>query len=511
MPAPVLPQQLLESAIAQQRDAILITEADRIDPGGRRIVFINPAFTAMTGFTPEDALGKTPQITVGEKTDRATLQRIQAAIEHKSPVREEVFKYKKDGTPFWVEIDIAPVVEADGRCRYLVCVMRDISDKKQLQARLVESDRMAALGTLAAGVAHEINNPLAYVLSNLELATRQAARLEQAAPGLALDELHGALADALHGVERMTRLVRDLRTFSRADALETGPVELSGVLDSCIGIVRHQARHRTNLVREYAEARPAQGNESRFAQVFLNLLVNAVQAIPEGNPEAHEVRVRLYDDAGPMVRVEVQDTGEGIAAEVLPRIFEPFFTTKPVGVGTGFGLAIAHGIVSAFGGTIEVQSELGRGSRFRVALPAAIVPALDPPAAHAEAAARRARVLIVDDEGHLLRSLTRLLEAEHDVVVAGGGLEALAVLGRDFAFDLILCDLMMPAMSGIELYRRVRAGWPGLERRVAFMTGGTLTSEVTEFLNGVANPRLEKPLSVATLSGLLRDAIASPG
>jgi PAS domain S-box-containing protein len=498
--------RLVEIALAHQRDAMLITEADRVHPAGRRILWINPAFTAITGFSPAEAIGRTPGITVGSKTDRATLGRIQEAIEAKRPIREEVLKYKKDGTSFWAEIDIAPVAGTDGVCRHFVCVMRDITEKKLLQAQLLEADRLASLGTLAAGVAHEINNPLAYVLSNVEFARRW---LEQLPAGDDLDDVRTAVDEARHGAERVSRIVADLKVFSRREPVEAGPVDVARVLDGCVQMVGNQIRHRARLVREYGDAPPALGDESRLAQVFLNLLINALQAIPVGNAEEHLIHIRVSPSDG-MVVVEVRDSGTGIAPEVLPYVFDPFFTTKPAGVGTGFGLSICHGIVRAAGGRIDVESRPGEGALFRVSLPAAHRAARGQAPAPAPAPSpgvdeQRRRVLVVDDEPMLTRSLERVLGDQHDVVAATSGAEALDRLAGDERFDLILCDVMMPEMTGIELYQRVRSAWPGLERRIAFMTGGAFANGVAEFLDGLDNPRLDKPLNFALLRALLRE------
>ncbi|MFY2556868.1 two-component regulator propeller domain-containing protein [Corallococcus terminator] len=244
---------------------------------------------------------------------------------------------------------------------------------RQTQAQLVQAGRMAAVGQLAAGVGHEINNPLAYIVSNLEHASEESDALakelgEARDAGMRLREVGQALREALHGADRVRRIVRDLKTFSRPDDEKQGPVELGSVLDSAVKIAMGELRPRAKVVRDYGDVTWVEGNEARLAQVFLNLLINAAQALPEGRAEENEVRLVTRGGPDGWVLAEVRDTGSGISPESLGRIFDPFYTTKPVGVGTGLGLSLCHAYVTAMGGTISVESELGKGSVFRVAL-----------------------------------------------------------------------------------------------------------------------------------------------
>ncbi|WP_284667054.1 ATP-binding protein [Myxococcus sp. SDU36] len=261
------------------------------------------------------------------------------------------------------------VRERSGR-RLLAGVAVDVTDRKAMQAQLVVSDRLAAVGTLAAGVAHEINNPLAFVLSNLSFLAGELHALARELPSGRMGELEEVLREATDGAHRVRQIVRDLRTFSRGDDEVATAVNVQAVLESAITLARSELKVRAQLVRDYREVPLVEGNEGRFGQVFLNLLINAAQAIPLGNSEQHEVRLSLRK-AGDRVVIEVRDTGVGMPPEVRARIFDPFFTTKPVGEGTGLGLSICHGIVTGFGGDISVESEEGRGSTFRVSLPVA--------------------------------------------------------------------------------------------------------------------------------------------
>lgn len=265
---------------------------------------------------------------------------------------------------------------------------RALAERAKMQSLLVQSDRMAALGLLAASVVHEVNNPLTTVLANLEFieaetrrARAQVAELpvpEEARPELVratarLAGLEDVLAETREGAERMRAIVRDIKTFARGDDPRSMPVDLRAVLESTLKMASAHTRNRAQVVRDFGDAPLVEGSESRLAQVFLNLVVNAAQAIPEGAAGDNEIRVRLRTGRQHEAVVEVSDTGNGIAPEHLPRIFDPLFSTKSTGEGTGLGLSICASIVESLGGRIEVESKVGRGTLFRVILP----PALD--------------------------------------------------------------------------------------------------------------------------------------
>ncbi len=242
----------------------------------------------------------------------------------------------------------------------------DITDRKRMEAQLLLADRMASVGTLAAGVAHEINNPLACILSNLDFALDE---LRRGAP--ASDDVLRAIEEAKEGGVRVREIVRDLKTFSRAQAGARQVVDLRKVIESAASLAQNEIRRRARLLLDLGEVPTVLGSEQRIGQVILNLLINAAQAIPDGQVDVNRVEVRTWIGADGRARVEISDTGSGIPPEILGRIFDPFFTTKPVGVGTGLGLAICHGIVTELGGEIAVLSELGKGTTFTVTFPAA--------------------------------------------------------------------------------------------------------------------------------------------
>ena len=394
--------------------------------------------------------------------------------------------------------------------RHLV-VLRDVTERRQLHARLALADRMVSVGTLAAGVAHELNNPLAYVNANLAFVAERLARLVERRPpaGGAVDaslvaQLEDAVRDAREGAERMRVIVRDLRTFSRAEEDKVGPVDVRPVLESCINMAWNEIKHRARLVRDLAPVPPVTGNEARLGQVFLNLLVNAAQAIPEGRAPENEIVVRTRPLQGGRLAVEIRDTGCGIEPESLPRIFDPYFTTKPPGVGTGLGLAICHSIVAAHGGEIEVESVPGRGSTFRVVLRAAEESREEHALAAAPAAPRpRGRILVVDDEPLVGTVIQRSLQGHHQVDFVPSARAALERLEAGQQFDVVLTDLLMPEMSGMDLYREILLRDRRLAEKMVFLTGGAFTPAASDFLAREAVECVEKPFEIEAIRAVI--------
>ncbi len=475
-----------------------------------RIVYANPKTVERLGVGIAAAIIGEPLSKI-VSADNVRTPRLVSTTESGRPAPVEQRWLRQDGSAISVEV-VQDEVVFEGTLANVV-IARDLTERNQIAAAMIEMDRMAAIGILAAGVGHEINNPLAYVLANLEFVTGELDSIIAELPDEAkvrladrIADLTQALADTNHGAHRVRAIVQDLRTFARGEDSIATLVDVRQILDSSVRMAAVQIRQRGMVERKYDDDLPSVlANESRIGQLFLNLVVNAAQALSEGAPGENRIEIVARSD-GQFVCVEIADTGSGIPTDVLPRIFEPFFTTKPTGQGTGLGLSICRRIVMDLGGDIGVTSELGKGSRFTVHLPSAsaIGRTSMPVVAHRAKSLRRARILCVDDEAAIGQAIKRVLVAEHDVELVTSATEALARVQAGHRFDLILCDLMMPGMSGMDLHRELLRATPDVASRVVFLTGGAFTQRARDFLEGVGNPRLEKPIGIDAL----RDAIA---
>lgn len=439
----------------------------------------------------------------------------------------------KDGRIF--ERYSAPLVDPTPVPLGRVWLFRDVTFEKRLQASVAQSDRLASMGMLAAGVAHEINNPLSYILYNLESLTedfsRHAEQLKGAHGSLVtllgsatlgpllgsrleafwpstLDDFVARLNEALGGARRIKDIARGLSSFSRVEKERVSAIELRGAIESAISIAYNEIKYRAQLVKDYGTHARVFASDGRLSQVFLNLLVNAAHSIPDGDVEHHRISVRTWEQ-GNEVFAEVRDTGCGIPEEHLARIFDPFFTTKPAGVGTGLGLHIVRSILVGYGGSIDVISEINQGTRFLVRLPKAslgdgsdsLVPSSLP-----DLGGPRGRILVIDDDLGIRRTLARMLKG-HEVVLAESGERALQILREDTQFDVILCDMMMPQITGSDVHLWLNQHNPLLVKRLVFMTGGAFTASAQLYLDGVDNPKLEKPIDARSLQKRVREWI----
>jgi two-component system cell cycle sensor histidine kinase/response regulator CckA len=484
---------------------------------------MNPVAERLTGWTLADARGKSlPEVLplFDEDTRAQVEDPVVRALREGAPVTlpKRTVLHRRDATEIPIADTCAPIRGEGGSVQGGVLVFRDLTPQRTAEAvqasfqkQLLFADRMAAVGTLAAGAAHEINNPLTYVVANVDLAIEQIRVLGGGAASGPMKELEDLLLEAREGIGRVTKIVRGLKTFSRHPEEErTDVVDVPPVIDLSINMVSNEIRHRARLVKDYGPLPLVDADEARLGQVFVNLLVNAAQAFPPGCSDANEIRVTTSTDPAGRAVVEVRDTGSGIPPAVVGHIFEPFFTTKPVGVGTGLGLAISHNLVTAMGGEISVQTEVGAGTTFRVALP---------PSRSSEAtvvrtnghskpvATQRASVLVVDDEPAVGSAICRVL-AYHDVTFVTSAQEALDLLAAGRMFDVLLSDVMMPQMSGMELYRQIVGLYPKMASKVVFVTGGAFTPEASAFLDRVGNERIEKPFEPRSLRELIRRLVA---
>jgi two-component system, NtrC family, sensor kinase len=396
--------------------------------------------------------------------------------------------------------------EHSSRLEMEALARRQAGQLQAAQEKLVQSGRLVVAGQLATGVGHEINNPLSFVTGNLHVSLEQLGMLAnelESSMAERLRETMQALEDARKGAERIRTIVRDLRTLARSDETRMGPVDVISALEFSLSMAAPHLRHRARVVRHLESVPRVLGSEAKLGQVFLNLLINAAQAIPEGDATNHSITLTTRRE-GNQVVVEVQDTGRGMSKEVLERIFEPFFTTKPPGEGTGLGLTISMGIIRGMGGEMKIRSEPGRGSTFQVVLPVLdeqMVPVV--PESKKQEAPQRRRVLIIDDEPSICSMMRRILGKFHQVVVVHSGREALTLLEADDGFDRVFCDLMMADMTGMDLHAHLSQRRPEYLPRFIFMTGGGFTDRARAFLADETVSSIDKPFEPATIRELV--------
>lgn len=460
-----------------------------------RIVFINPVAIRLLGADPDRVLGTSILEYLPPEDARLTMERIGQMMRTGQDLPPNEYRVKADPKRV-VEIKSTPCMW--GTDRAVIAYARDVSERKAMQEKLVAADRFAALGKLAASVAHEINNPLTYAHANLEM-------IELRLHGLGIATLDPMITDAKHGLDRIATVTKDLRVFARTDTTPAGPVDLVAAIEQSLRMVDNELRHRAKCTRRFATNLPmVHGSSARLEQVFVNLFINAIHAL--GNPATDEIAIELEaDDAHVVARVI--DSGCGIPDDTLDKIFEPFYTTKPSGLGMGLGLAVCKNLVESDGGSIRIASG-PTGTTVTVELPRAAEAAKPlEPSAEVPAAGRR-RVLIVDDEPFIRDTLCVLLSAYHEVVSADGGAAALAALATD-RFDVIISDVMMPGMNGLELYRRIAREHAGVERSVIFVTGGMYAPDLVAFLEETRSKCLAKPFKLEQLLGAI-DEIRSP-
>jgi PAS domain S-box-containing protein len=407
--------------------------------------------------------------------------------------------HKPDGSLTWISVNARPSARIDGRATEVVTTFHDITPLKRAAESLALQQRLAATGTLVAGVGHEINNPLAFMIGNLDMALRELREVAGPSPSSRQRDLIEMLSDARMGAERIRKIVRGLRSLSRED-VALHPVDLQHIIDHSLGMSLHELRHCATVRLDIAGAPQALADESRLTQVLVNLLVNAGQAFASPDPEHNRVIVSVSVIDGDRIRISVRDNGPGVPQELSSRIFDPFFTTKGVGQGTGLGLAVSRGIVNGMGGTLTLESPAEGGAVFHVDLRAVDAVYAMPQDDTLRVPGPRGRVLVIDDDAAVLSTLRRVLAQEHDVVAVRDPREVAPLLDGGARFEVILCDLMMPHLSGLDVYDLIRARHPSLAERVVFVTGGSTAERTDRRLDHVPNEVVEKPF---TLTGIL--------
>lgn len=499
------------------------------------ILDINKSALKQLGYKRNDLVGKPFSTVYTPESYRKILPLTSEWKQTKQLRDEELSIITKDGNKRTVLLSTSCVTDPNGGIIHSIAVQRDITERKQIQAQIAQSDRLSSMGMLAAGIAHEINNPLSYVLYNLESLSEDIPKLlgqlreykcaAERSYGTewtnelfdnrmekinhpSFDDIQDRFSDALEGTQKIWEIARGLGAFSRVEEDQLASVNPIHVVEVAINMAFNEIKYRARLFREYGKVSTVMASEGRLSQVFLNLLINSAHSIDEGNVENNQIGVRTWMN-NDEVCIEVRDSGKGIKSSNMDKLFEPFFTTKEDGVGTGLGLYISRNIIESYGGRIKVKSIFGKGTHVTVYLPVRRDNQETKQSVSekvAEVPDIHGRILVVDDEEGIRTAIARILQA-HEVVEAKSGEEAKRILEVDQTFDLILCDMMMPRVSGVDLHKWLVQFNPKLAKQVIFITGGAFTPRAWDYLNKVDNLRLEKPFDIRSFIALTKKRI----
>jgi two-component system NtrC family sensor kinase len=488
-------------------DAIVMLDADD------RIVDFNPSAEQIFGYGRAAVLGKKMAETLVAPKHRAIYKRARRTAADPAKGwdgrRSELEVVRADGAALPAELTVTPVA-VEGR-RLFTAFLRDLTEARQAQSEierqrdaLYQSEKLTALGSLLAGVAHELNNPLSVVVAQAMLMEETAS--DQRAIGRA-QEIRSA-------AERCARIVRTFLSMARQQTPEQGAVNLNGLIENGLELLDYALRTNSiEVVRNLDPALPEiWGDADQLHQVVANLVINAQQAMMD-RPQPRRLTVATGTDAeSGMARLTFDDTGSGVPPDLRLRIFDPFFTTKPTGIGTGIGLAVCHGVIESHGGTIAVEDAPGGGARFTIVLPPgdSVDASLEPVAEDQRADGNGQRILVVDDEVEIAAALAEVLTMEGlHVDVADSGPAALdCIAGSEY--DLILTDLRMPHMDGPGFYRQLEQEYPHLCRRVIVLTGDTLHASASDFLKRTGLPMIEKPFDPSDVLRLVAETLDKP-
>ncbi len=470
-------------------DAVVSTDQDHV------ITSWNKAAERIYGFSEAEALGKTTVELLQPEYVSVTREEALSQLFATGQWSGETRQNAKGGRPLQIISSVRLVRDSAERLLGAVGIHRDVGEERRIEAKMAQSERLASVGLLAAGVAHEINNPLTHVMYNLG----NLVEYFREGPGRAVAESSSLLKgaeDALDGTERVKTIVHQLHTFSKVGDGGLGRVHIHDIVDTALKFAENEIRFRARLSVEFDHVPAVMVNEGKLAQIFLNLLINAAHSIDEGDLDNNLISVRSWID-GDELAVSISDTGRGIPRENLDQIFDPFFTTKAAGQGSGLGLWVCNNVITNLGGSIEAHSVVGEGSQFIVRLPYVEPepPAPNRPATPIGEPSPGRSLLLVDDEPTVVMVIQAMLKGQHKFVVASSGEEAIAALNNDAQFDGIICDLMMPGQTGMDVHAFLREQGSDLADRILFVSGGAFTPRAKEFLASVQNPKLLKPFT----------------
>jgi two-component system cell cycle sensor histidine kinase/response regulator CckA len=502
---------LLSTAVEQSKESIIITDAV-LDMPGPKIIFVNPAFTKMTGYTAKEAIGNTPRILQGPRTDRQLLDRLRRELGKGDFFEGESINYRKGGEAFELEWQVAPIRGKDGAVTHFVAIQHDVTEKNQMEARLFQAQKMETVGKLAGGVAHEFNSILTAIIGQSELLLSEL-------PG---DSVLGNSAREIRlAADRAAALTRQLLAYGRKQILQPEVLDLNRVLLDMIGTLQHlmgrdvDVRFVPTPSLHHVKIDPGQ-----MDQVIVSIAMNTADAMPNGgrftletaNILLDEEQVRAYPGLKPggYVMLAMSDTGMGMTDEVKARAFEPFFSTKETGEGTGLGLATCYGIIKQSDGHISLYSEVARGTTLKIYLPQieTTAPTTNRLPKSPELPHGTETILLAEDDPSLLEMAANLLRRlGYTVLTARDGVEAMTLKHkRDVGhIDLLLTDIVMPHMSGKELSDRIRALYP--HTKILFTSAYTENAVVHQGVLDEGIVLLQKPFTPSTLASKVREVL----
>lgn len=506
----------LSQAVEQSPASIVITDVRG------RVEYVNPTFTHVTGYSLEEIRGQNPRILQSGETPQTTYTQMWQTITAGQNWQGEFHNRTKNGDLYWETASVSPILDSNGQITHYVGVKQNITEQKNLQAqlqkhnqelaraleqlertkdRLVQSEKLAAIGELLAGVAHELNNPLAAIVLYSQLLQRKGIN----------EEIQHDVEQIVLQARRASNIVRSLLDFARQRPSERVRTQINDVIKSTIALLDYELRTRSVVVSlQLADLPLTQADPHQLQQVFVNLINNGLQAMYQAHGGGHLVITTEYctsqfcELGDNCLRILVQDDGPGVPSGIKLRIFDPFFTTKAPGEGTGLGLSVCHGIVSDHNGYIWVEDNSAGGATFVIELPVLAPPPLETgimmsQTEIAAADSNNTAILIIDDEQSISLILARILRRQgYSVDIAHDGQTGLTYMAEK-SYHLILCDLWMPGMSGTDFYQRMVQRYPQMAQHVIFTTGDTTNGSTNAYLNERGLTCLSKPFELDEL------------
>ncbi|MCP5100631.1 MAG: PAS domain-containing protein [Chloroflexi bacterium] len=506
--------RLLEAAIVNTSDTVIITQSQPKSLAQAGIVYVNKAFTKATGYTYKEIVGQSRQVFHGPNTDPRQLERIRNALINREAVHVELINYRKDGTEFWADMTVAPILNEDNELTHFVSIERDATERKQLENALLQAQKMEAIGLLAGGIAHDFNNVLTIIISYSDLLLRLFQTNQKVMKYVKPINTAG---------KRASDLTHQLLAFSRQQVLQLEDVDANEIIAEVEMMIRRpigeDIQFTTVLAPDlwHIEADPGQ-----LSQVIMNLSVNARDAMPKGGNltittenvtlTQRDNRISPELETGEYIRLTVRDTGNGMDKKLLRRIFDPFFTTKELGKGTGLGLSSVYGIIAQSKGGILVESEVGTGTAFEIFLPRSFKPNIenyDPQVSLHPRTKGSGRILLVEDDQDVRNLIYEgLVDHGYQVLVATNGVEALRICESESnPLHLLLTDVVMPEMSGHELAEKIQAIQPTI--KTLYITGYTDSVIINHGIQDGAVALLQKPFTIGQLTIKIHQILAN--